>query len=262
MSELYKEKRDIQNSNKYNKQKKEELKSVQQKINNLAKQNLESAKDLKISGNTATIKNEQYYKTKNTSDGSTQWNKLSDKEKEQNKDISLKTYADYKNKLADETIKQRKNGVITNEEQLKNKDKIDVVLNSSYSNKEKSAIYENYIGKEDDVYQILKNTDININQYLKYKEQDFAADKIDDGTLSGKSVSGSKKEKIRSYIDDMQITYMQKLMLFGSQYTLLDREQTQIVNYIESLNKTRQEKLDMLSKFKGFTIYKDGRFTY
>ena len=51
-------------------------------------------------------------------------------------------------------------------------------------------------------------------------------------------------------------------MLYGLDYTLPDSDQKKIVNYINSLNLTKQEKLDYLSQFKGFTIYKDGSFKY
>ncbi len=146
----------------------------------------------------------------------------------------------------------------------KDSEKIDVIVNSNYSNKEKTLLYENYILNDSDKkYSIIKETGMNINEYLKYKTQEFSADKKDDGTLEGKSISGSKKTKVWNYIENMDITYTQKLVLYGMEYTLSDREQSQIINYIGNLpNKTNREKLEMLSQFKGFTIYKDGSFTY
>ena len=61
----------------------------------------------------------------------------------------------------------------------------------------------------------------------------------------------------------MNITYTQKLILYGLESTPNDIQQKQIVNYVKSLpNKTNKEKLEILSQFKGFTIYKDGRVKY
>ena len=146
----------------------------------------------------------------------------------------------------------------------KDNEKINVLVNANYTDKEKTALYENYIlSSTDKKYPIIKESGININEYLKYKNQEFAADKEDDGTVSGKSVSGSKKNKVFDYIESMPITYTQKIMLYGMEYTVSDNDQKLIVNYINSIpGKTNDEKLEMLSQFKGFTIYKNGTFKY
>ena len=143
-------------------------------------------------------------------------------------------------------------------------EKIKTLANSNYDENTKKAIYENSLGKRDNKFNIMKETfttnGLNTTKYLKYKSQEFESDKTDDGTLNGKTVNGSKKKKVWNYIEQMDITYTQKLLLYGLEYTPSNREQTQIVNYINSLPKTQQEKLEMLSKFQGFTIYKDGTF--
>lgn len=145
-------------------------------------------------------------------------------------------------------------------------EKIKTLANSNYDENTKKAIYENSLGKRDNKFNIMKETfttnGLNTTKYLKYKSQEFEPDKTDDGTLNGKTVNGSKKKKVWNYIEQMDITYTQKLLLYGLEYTPSNREQTQIVNYINSLPKTQQEKLEMLSKFQGFTIYKDGTFKY
>lgn len=149
-------------------------------------------------------------------------------------------------------------------EMKKDSKKIEVLVNSNYNNKEKTALYEQYIlSSTDKKYPIIKEAGIDINQYLKYKQQEFTSDKEDDGTLEGKTISGSKKEKVWNYIEGMNISYTQKLILYSLEYAPSDSQKIQIINYIESLSgKTKQEKLDILSQFKGFTIYKDGTFSY
>lgn len=264
MGKLYKEKREIQGSNLSDKEKKAKIKEVQKQINELAKNGLKDIEEFKSNtGNTATIGDTQYYKTTNTSDGSKTWKKLSDSEIEKNQDISLKTYADYKERIAKETIKQRENGTIEETQSLKDKDKIKVLINSGYSNEEKASIYENYILDEDDKkYNIIKSSNINITQYLQYKSQDFSSDKKDDGTLNGATVSGSKKKKVWNYINNMNITYTQKVLLYGMEYSTTDSEKSIILNYINNLNLTKSEKLEALQQFKGFTVYKDGTVKY
>ena len=150
----------------------------------------------------------------------------------------------------------------------KDSEKIKVLTNSNFSNKSKEFIYENnLLSDTNEKYYIIKDTGLNINSYLKYKlaesNGEFLLDKEYDGTVNGKSISGSKKEKVLNYINSIEgATYTQKLILAGLEYSLSDYEKSQIVNYIDSLDKTEKEKLDILSNFKGFTIYKDGTFDY
>ena len=120
------------------------------------------------------------------------------------------------------------------------------------------------IGKDDSEYKYLKTTNIDINEYLKYKQakSTWKADRVDDGTVAGKSVSGSKKEKVVSYINNMNVTYEQKLLLMGQQYKLSKAEQRKLANYINNMDLNQQEKLDLYGKIKGFTVYKNGRVTW
>ncbi len=172
-----------------------------------------------------------------------------------NAGLSLEKYVDYKSKIA--RLK-------------KDSDKINVLINSNYSNKEKQALYENYIkGVNDSKYDIIKSTGLNIDSYLQYKlaesNGEFKADTTDNGTVKGKNISGSAKEKRINYINSIKgATYTQKLILMSLEYkptTKSDREQ--VINYIKTLpNKTEKEKLNLLSNFSWITIYKNGEIEY
>ena len=181
----------------------------------------------------------------------------------QNNEISLEKYMDYQVQVKQITNQKRNNGELSETQSLKSKDKIQILLDSSYSNKEIKAIYENYIKSENDSeYNIMNKTGIKIKEYLKYKQQDFSSDSVDDGTTKGKTVSGSSKVKTYEYVNKMNITYEQRLMLLGMKYTLTDTEQTRLYNYVKSLNCTTEERQDILEKLKGFTVYKNGRVTW
>lgn len=258
MSDLYKEKREIQSSDLSDEEKKKQIRTIQNKINQIAKTGLEQVDNLKISNNTAQIGTEQYYK-----DGEGKWNVLDAEEEKKNSNISTSTYADYKQKVYTQTQQKKQSGELKENQSLKDKDKIQILIDSNYSDKEKQALYENYIlSGSDTAYSIIKetftNNGLNINKYLKYKTQEFTSDKKDDGTLNGKTVSGSKKEKVYQYVNNMDITYTQKLLLLGMEYTLSDNEQKTLVNYINSLDLTANKKLTIYSKIKGITVYKDG----
>ena len=161
------------------------------------------------------------------------------------KNVSTTSYYDYKFKTED--IK-------------KDKDKIGVLVKSNYSNKEKQTLYENYIKSENDLeYSTMKAAKTDINQYLKYKQQEFSSDKKDDGTLSGKSVSGSKQKKVVNYLNSMDITGNQRLLLYAMQgYTTTSSQKNQLVKYIQELDLTKQDRLKLYDKFSGFKVYKDG----
>ena len=258
VSDLYKEKREIQLSDLTDKVKKEEVKRIQKEINDILETGLEEYDKGDIQSNYATIGDVEYYKNKDN-----EWTKLTDEEKDKNKNISLETYADYKQKTYEKKVKLVENGGIKDTQSLKNKDKIQILLDSNYSNKEIKAIYENYIKSENDSeYTIINKTGINIKEYLKYKQQDFTSDSVDDGTTKGKTVSGSSKVKTYEYVNKMNITYEQRLMLLGMKYTLTDTEKTRLYNYVKSLNCTTEEKKNIFEKLKGFTVYKNGRVTW
>lgn len=144
----------------------------------------------------------------------------------------------------------------------KDKEKKQILANGNYSSTTKNAIYKNTLGKEDELYNnVLGKDNININEYLKYKLQEFESDKEDDGTEKGKAVSGSKKEKVYNYVNNMNITREQKIAILGTQYKLnYKEEKMDLYNYINKISvNTKGERLEIFRKYnKNFVIYKDG----
>ena len=154
------------------------------------------------------------------------------------KGISINHYMDYKVK---EKQYKNENGV------LKDKDKIQILINSNYSNKEIKAIYEDQIKNTNDAkYNIMDKAGVDIKEYLKYKQQDF----------------DSNKSKVYNYVNNMKINYNQKLLLLGMQYSLTSDEKTKLANYVNTMNISKQDKLDIYSKIKGFKVYDNGRVTW
>ena len=183
--------------------------------------------------------------------------------------LKFKTYIDYKVTEKTETQKRKKQGRLKENQSLKAKDKIQILLDSTYSNKEIGAIYENYIKAEKDTeYDIIvNNAKVDIKTYLKFKQQEFESDKKDDGTLNGKTVSKSKQKKLIEYLNKIhankEITGNQSLLLYAIHgYATTSSQKKQLVNYVQSLSLKRNEKLKLFDKFSGFTVYKDGRVKY
>ena len=188
--------------------------------------------------------------------------------------LKLDTYIDYKAKLYNANLEREIDNLqkATNEgsefdtetkESLKTKDKIRVLQNANYTNEEKKAIYSNYIDKDDKTYSILNNTSkFDIDDYLEYKQQKFESDKEDDGTVNGKTVSGSAKNKFYDYMDDSNFTYDQKLLLTGMKYKVTNTEREKIFDIIDDFNISKDDKLEIMSKMKGFTVYNNGRVSF
>ena len=254
MSDLYKEKRQIQMSNISNKEKTKKVREIQEQINKLAEEGLNNYKNTTQGKSYSKVGNEEYYKN-----SSGEWTKLSAEEKEKMGDISIEVYSDYKQKLYKEKNKQVSKGVLKKTQDLKEKDKIQILLDSKYTDKQITQIYETYIRNQNEKeYATISKTGIDIKEYLKYKQQDFESNKKDDGTTKGKTVSGSKKKKVYEYVNNMNITYNQKLLLLGMQYSLKDSEKTKLANYINNLKITKDEKLEIYERVSGFKVYKNG----
>lgn len=254
MGDLYKEKRNIQMSKISNKEKTEKVREIQGKINELAENALQNYNNFSKNQNSAKIGDEEYYKN---SKG--EWKALTDEAEQKNDNISTETYADYKQKIYNETQKQRNNGKINKNQALKQKDKIQILLDSKYSDKEKKAIYENYIKSEKDTeYKIMSYTNVDIDEYLKYKQQEFESDYKDDGTTTGKAITNSKKKKVYEYVNSSGMSYEQRLLLLGMQYKLNGQERTTLANYVNNLDITSDEKIETYEKLEGFTVYKNG----
>ena len=253
------------------------------------------SKDLTFSGEKYKMTSEEFAKYKkdygsksysliNDLVNSSDYNRLSDEDKQQAlenvykyaKEYAKDQYAkandiDYKKDTMFKTAQEmEKSGNVSSyfnylakTDGMKEKEKMNVLVKASYENNDKKLIYTNTIGSDDKLYNdAMKYTGININEYLKYKQQEFTSDKTDDGTVNGKSVSGSKKAKVYDYVNKMKITGEQRMLLLGTQYKLTNEERATLANYVKNLKITKNQKLEIYKKLQGFTVYKDGRVTY
>lgn len=87
MNDLYKEKREIQNSNISKKEKYEKVRGIQNQINEMSKYALNNYSDVKIDGNYATIGTKEY-RLKTDIDGAESWTKITDDQKNKQRNVS------------------------------------------------------------------------------------------------------------------------------------------------------------------------------
>ena len=90
----------------------------------------------------------------------------------------------------------------------------------------------NWAFQNPDKYTVSKAIADNVVEYKSYTKglSDIEADK--DG--NGKSINGSRKEKVFSYIDSLPLDYGQKCILFKSQYKADDSMNMDIIEYLDS----------------------------
>ena len=144
----------------------------------------------------------------------------------------------------------------------KEKDKNKILANANYDDKTKSIIYLNGTGKDDKLYNNIKNSNININQYLSYKIQESEDKFLANKDSNGKSISGSAKEKIYNYVNTNITGYNNKLLLLGQKYKLTKSEQESLAKYIYQITNNTDERNNLFEYYsKNFTV-KDGKVYY
>lgn len=248
VGKLYGEKRDIQNSNLSDKEKKEQTKEIQSKINNIVKEALNTLESAKITNSTANFNGTQYYK-----DEEDEWKAI--KEEDIPKGLSTETYADYKNKLAQAT-EEKKKREDDEDATLTTREKNSLLKSATYTDKEKKEIYSNILGKNDDDYKYLsKLEDINIEAYLDYKTQEIKADDDPESDIVGKTISGSKKENLIEYLNSNdELSNLDKIYILGKSYKLDSSQRAYIQQIVDNSDLTAEEKKEFYKNLSSSNI--------
>jgi len=249
MSQLYKEKREIQESDLPKDEKFAKVQSIQEQINSLAKEGLENYKNYTVSNGYAEVNGTDYYKndegkwTKAKQDTSNTLNSYGLDTQE--KSTYFNTQTEISNiKKSNEDYATKKSNVI------------DTIVNSNLTDDSKVLLYtENY--KDEDINDLME-VGINVDSYLTYKGQNFTADK----DSNGKSINGSKKNKVFDYINQMNIPFEEKCILAKLQYNSYDDYNNEIINYLNNNNNVDYETMNDLLKKMGFKVDANGNIKW
>ena len=255
VGKLYGEKRDIQESDLSDKDKKRQTLEIQKEINEKVESALKTVYSLELDDTTAKFDDKEYYK-----DSSGSWNEIKDEDKIEG--ISTSTLADFKSKLS--IANKSKND--TEGKDLTNKEKIQMLNNGTYTNAEKDKLYSEVINKNDDTYEgykYLRGDLSGVEDYLNYKATTFESDKIDDGTVNGKSVTkgeGTKKSKITSYLSSSNFTPLERLYIYGStdSYKLDKTQRAEFDKLLNEQDLTPEQKKKIYLQLNGVAETKDG----
>ena len=179
-------------------------------------------------------------------------------------DIPIKDYWEYRDGLKKQkTVEQKfdyiagldfpvakKNIMINNA--VKRKEKIDLTDYSKYGSYAEFDFAIHYPGQ----YAVSKAIADNVEVYKRYlsKINDITADKDE----SGESISGSRKEKVINYLNDLNIDYGKKIILFKNEYPADDSYNEDIIEYLNGRKDLKYEDLETILKELDFTVEADG----
>ena len=274
MAGLYQLKREVQNSNLSSKEKYAQVQKLQEQINMGMKDALNSYTTISYEDDSRT--GEEYARIGGThaGDGSKvykrnddgEWEKLSDDQLakyEATKDVDGYYATDGKNHYRwyepEEDSESEPAWKKITDEQLEKQEEVTSALRISPE--------EYWGGKEeyDYAYEYPENYAVakavgGYDAYRQYSSElfDIKADKDE----YGKSISGSRKEKVQAYINSLDADYYTKLILYKSEYTSYDDENYEIVEYLNNRADISYEEMRNILIELGFKVDAKGNISW
>lgn len=139
--------------------------------------------------------------------------------------------------------------------------------------KENNVSYADYQAFDDDTkeawswaynnpdgYTLSKAAASDVVTYRRYASElyDIKADKDE----NGKSISGSRKEKVIDYINNLDADYGEKIILYKNEYNADDTYNNDIIDYLNSREDISYEEMVTILKKLGFTVSADGNVSW
>lgn len=181
---------------------------------------------------------------------------------EMNGNVNINSYLKYKSAIIDRKNELKNKGKLKENQDLPNKQKIELLSKTKYSSNEKKEIYSNYINNKDELYNNLsKLTDINIDAYLDYKMQDIKGNDDPDSDIEGKTKTGTKKKNFIKYIQDTDFSEVERLYIYGKFYKYNQSQQTKMKDYIKNADVSSKEKLEVYKQLSSnIEEHEDGNY--
>ncbi len=268
LNELYKQKREVQNSTLSDANKYAQVRAIQNQIVELTKQALDNYENIERDGDYANI-GETYFQWYKPEEGEPYWRKLTETQKTKylvTKDAGNANYA------TDGTVHYRRDedGEWTkiSDKQLKRQNEVTRELGitpEEYWSKTDISFMPMSDGEYEYAYDNPENYSVakavgGYDAYRTYSKDlyNIKADK----DKNGKSISGSRKEKVLDYINNLDADYYTKIILWKSEYTSDDSYNREIIEYLDSREDiTYEEEVTILKKL-GFEVSSDGTISW
>ena len=262
IGKLYGEKREIQNSDLSDAEKYDAVREIQKQIIALTKESLNTYEDIRYEDDHAII-GDRYYKKNEEGE----WQKLSDDQVTKYEVTSEAGDAPYASdgehhyrwyepgedseseagwrKITDDQLDKQKEVTsalgITPEEYWGKKEEYDYAYEypESYAVAKAVGGYDSYKAYTGELYDIKADKDAN-----------------------GKSITGSRKEKVADYINNLDADYYTKIILFKNEYNADDTYNYEIIDYLNGRDDISFEEMTIILKKLGFEVDAKGNISW
>ncbi len=124
------------------------------------------------------------------------------------------------------------------------------LINSKLNDKQIATLYSGFYSTESALNSLLE-LKIPIKEFIKLDSADIEGKY---NTKTGKTISGSKKSAYIQYVNSLKLNISQKAILIKMNYNSYDNYNSQIINYVNQLNKSSNDKKVLLKQI-GFDNY-------
>lgn len=254
MAELYQERRDVQaNKNLSKSEKYKKVQSIQEQINSLAKEGLDNYNNVEKTDNYAIVGGREFNKY-TTDDGEERWGRPKEDELNDLNSMGMtlqEKSSYYRAKTYISSIKDEYKG--SKDYTSQKREIITTIKDSGLNDEQKSYLYDKYYASSETL-DVVKAIGIDFDSYLDYEYQNFTADKDSDG----KTISGSKKQKVFDYINSMDIGFEEKVILAKLQYNTYDEYNYDIIDYLNNNDDISYDQEVAILKKLGFKVDDEG----
>jgi hypothetical protein len=270
LSELYAEKRKIQSSDLSNAEKYEAVRDIQKQIVDLAKEGLSSYENISYEGDGEyAIIGGRYFQWYEPETGDPYWRKMTESQVTK---YNLTKSAGNAHYVTDGNVHYRldEDGKWTkiSDKQLERQKEVTEALGitpDEYWRKTDISFLPMSDGEYEYAYDNPENYAVakavgGYDAYKGYSKElyDIKADKDE----NGKSISGSRKEKVLDYINNLDADYGEKIILFKKEYPSDDTYNYEIIDYLNSREDISYEEMETILKELGFDVSEDGTITW
>lgn len=265
LAELYKERREVQADTTLSKSEKyTKVQKIQDEINSLAKEGVANSKIVSQTDNYATVGDREYY-----INDEGEWTKLNDNDLLDTAGMTGSekgTYFKAKSKISEYTkeykdltkdLDKNTDAKLIEQYASEKKQKImQTVINSGLSNEDKAILYANYYSNSDTMANVV-NAGYDVDTYIT-AINDIEELRTKYSQKNGYSTAYRKK-LTQAYINSLNMSDVQKAMMFRQYYSSYDGYNKQILKYVQSLNISNEEKLAILKQCKFEVKQKNGQ---
>lgn len=262
--ELYKGKK-IPNDVKYSL-----VREIQEQINALTRESLATYEDIRYEGDGEyAVIGDRYFQWYKPENGDPYWRKLTD---EQTTKYKLTSNAGNSYYVTDGNVHYRRDedGEWTkiSDNQLARQKEVTKALGitpNEYWRKTDISFMPMSDGEYEYAYDNPENYAVakavgGYDAYRGYSKAlyDIKADK----DANGKSISGSRKEKVLDYINSLDIDYGEKIILFKSEYNADDTYNYEIIDYLNNRSDISYKQMETILKELGFKVDSKGNISW